>query len=307
MGERFYGVQALRFAAATAVVVTHAVDLAGTRLGLETVLAGGTLENFGAVGVDVFFVISGFIIATTTRGQTGAGAAGAFLWRRFRRVAPIYWLLSLPILIGMARGGTLSPEVAAATFLFWPFSGLEMTFPALGPGWTLCFEMLFYAGFGLAIAGGRRVAWGLVGAYAAMLAAGLVVAAPVLRFWGAPIILEFLLGVGIATVWRFAPRRLGLWAVGLAVLGFGLGLVFGYGGIDDVRALRSGVCPAPCWCSAWCGWSGRTGHRDGCRGRRPSWGMRPIRSIWSMCWSSGPWGGCSRAGWSPCRGMRWWG
>lgn len=250
MGERFYGVQALRFAAATAVVVTHAVDLAGTRLGLETVLAGGTLENFGAVGVDVFFVISGFIIATTTQGQTGVGAAGAFLWRRFRRVAPIYWLLSLPILIGMARGGTLSPDVAVATFLFWPFSGLEMTFPALGPGWTLCFEMLFYAGFGLAIAGGRRVGWGLVGTYAAMLAVGLVVAAPVLRLWGAPIILEFLLGVGIAWVWRLAPRRLGLWAVGLAVLGFGLGLAFGYGGIDNVRALNdpwNGLRRAAVW------------------------------------------------------------
>lgn len=245
MGERFYGVQALRFAAATAVVVTHAVDLAGTRLGLETALthgnlAGGTLENFGAVGVDVFFVISGFIIATTTQGQTGVGAAGAFLWRRFRRVAPIYWLLSLPILIGMARGGTLSPEVAAATFLFWPFSGLEMTFPALGPGWTLCFEMLFYAGFGLAVAvaGGRRVGWLLIGAYAAMLTVGLVVASPVLRFWGAPIILEFLLGVGIASVWRLAPRWAGPWAVGLALVGFGLSLVVGYAGIDDVRALN---------------------------------------------------------------------
>ena len=250
MGERFYGVQALRFVAATAVVVAHALDLAGTRLGLETALAGGTLEDFGAVGVDVFFVISGFIIATTTRGQTGVGAAGAFLWRRFRRVAPIYWLLSLPILIGMARGGTLSPEVAAATFLFWPFSGLEMTFPALGAGWTLCFEMLFYAGFGLAMAGGKRLGWGLVGAYAAMLAAGLVVAAPVLRFWGAPIILEFLLGVGIASVWRRTPRRLGLWAVGLALVGFGLTLVVGYGGIDDVRALNdpwNGLRRAAVW------------------------------------------------------------
>lgn len=238
MRERFHGVQALRFLAATAVVVTHAVDLAGTRLGLETALVGGTLENFGAVGVDVFFVISGFIIATTTRGQAGVRAAGDFLWRRFRRVAPIYWLLSLPILIGMARGGTLTPDVAAATFLFWPFSGLEMTFPALGPGWTLCFEMLFYAGFGLAMAGGKRVGWGLVAAYAAMMAAGLVVAAPVLRFWGAPIILEFLLGVGIASVWRAAPRPWGLWAVGLALVGFGLSLVVGYGGIDDVRALN---------------------------------------------------------------------
>lgn len=250
MGERFHGVQALRFLAATAVVVTHAVDLAGTRLELETALVGGTLENFGAVGVDVFFVISGFIIATTTRGQAGLAAAGDFLWRRFRRVAPIYWLLSLPILIGMARGGTLTPDVAAATFLFWPFSGLEMTFPALGPGWTLCFEMLFYAGFGLAMAGGRRVGWGLVAAYVAMLAAGLVVAAPVLRFWGAPIILEFLLGVWIASVWRAAPRGAGSWAVGLALVGFGLGLVVGYGGIDDVRALNdpwNGLRRAAVW------------------------------------------------------------
>lgn len=125
-----------------------------------------------------------------------------------------------------------------ATFLFWPFSGLEMTFPALGPGWTLCFEMLFYAAFGLAMAGGRRVGWGLIGLYAVLMTAGLIVAAPVLRFWGAPIIVEFLLGVGIASAWRMAPRRLGLWAVGLAVLGFGLGLVVGYGGIDDVRALN---------------------------------------------------------------------
>ena len=238
MGQRLYGVQALRFAAATAVVFAHALDLAGTRLGLETALAGGTLENFGAVGVDVFFVISGFIITTTTRGQAGAAAAGEFLWRRFRRVAPIYWLLSLPILIGMARGGTLSPEVAAATFLFWPFSGLEMTFPALGPGWTLCFEMLFYAAFGMAMAGGRRVGWGLIAAYGAMLAAGLIVAAPVLRFWGAPIVLEFLLGVGIASAWRRAPPWFGAWAIGLALVGFGLGLVVGYGGIDDVRALN---------------------------------------------------------------------
>lgn len=250
MGERFYGVQGLRFAAATAVVVTHAVDLAGTRLGLATVLAGGTLENFGAVGVDVFFVISGFIIATTTRGQGGVQAAGDFLWRRFRRVAPIYWLLSLPILIGMARGGTLSPDVAAATFLFWPFSRLEMTFPALGPGWTLCFEMLFYAGFGLAMAGGRKVGWGLIGVYAAMLIVGLMVAAPVLRFWGAPIILEFLLGVGIAQVWRMSPRWSGLVAIGLALAGFALTLVVGYGGIDDVRALNdpwNGLGRAAIW------------------------------------------------------------
>lgn len=184
MGARFDNIQVLRFVAATGVVVAHAVDLAGTRLGLDTVLAGGTLEDFGAAGVDLFFVISGFIIAVTTKGQAGIAAAGDFLWRRFRRVAPIYWLLSLPILVGMIRGGTLTGEVAVATFLFWPFSGLEMTFPALGPGWTLCFEMLFYAGFGLAMAGGGRTGWVLAGAVLAAVVAGLFVATPGLRFVG---------------------------------------------------------------------------------------------------------------------------
>nr|WP_314436860.1 acyltransferase [uncultured Brevundimonas sp.] len=238
MGGRFDNIQVLRFVAAGLVVATHAVDLAAGRLGLDTVLTGGTLENFGAVGVDIFFVISGFIIATTTRGQSGLASARDFLWRRFRRVAPIYWLLSLPILIGMARGGTLSPEVARATFLFWPFSGLSMTFPALGPGWTLCFEMLFYLGFGVAMVVGRKAGWALAAAYLGAMAAGLVVATPMLRFLGAPIVLEFLLGVGIALAWRQAPRRAGVWAVGLAMAGFGLTLVFGYGGIDDVRALN---------------------------------------------------------------------
>lgn len=250
MGGRYDNIQMLRFAAAELVVMAHAVDLAETRLGLETVLAGGRLENFGAVGVDVFFVISGFIIATTTRGQVGLAAAGNFLWRRFRRVAPIYWLLSLPILIGMARGGTLSPEVATATFLFWPFSGLSMTFPALGPGWSLCFEMLFYSAFGVAMIGGRRVGWGLVAAYLAMLAAGLVVASPVLRFLGAPIVLEFLLGVGVALMWRRLPRRAGVWTLGLALAGFGLGLAFGYGGIGGEAALNdpwTGLMRAAVW------------------------------------------------------------
>ncbi|GLK47302.1 acyltransferase [Brevundimonas intermedia] len=238
MGQRFDDIQVLRCVAATGVVVAHAVDLSAGRLGLGTVLAGGPWEDFGAAGVDLFFVISGFIIATTTRGQTGLRAAGAFLWRRFRRVAPIYWLLSLPILVGMARGGTLTADVVAATFLFWPFSGLEMTFPALGAGWTLCFEMLFYAGVGLAIAGGGRAGRALAGGAVVAVVVGLAVATPVLRFVGSPMVLEFLIGVGIARWGRGQPQAWGVVAVGLGLIGFGLSLGFGYGEIDGEAALN---------------------------------------------------------------------
>jgi exopolysaccharide production protein ExoZ len=92
--KRIDNLQVLRFAAATAVVYAHALDLAATRLGQDTLVpVGGVLHDIGGAGVDIFFVLSGFIIATTSMGEQGRAASGAFLWRRFKRVAPIYWLL----------------------------------------------------------------------------------------------------------------------------------------------------------------------------------------------------------------------
>jgi exopolysaccharide production protein ExoZ len=125
-----------------------------------------------------------------------------------------------------------------ATFLFWPFSGLEMTFPALGAGWTLCFEMLFYAGFGLAMAGGGRAGWGLAAGALVAVIVGLAVATPVLRFVGSPMVLEFLIGVGIARWGHGLRGHAASAAVVLGLVGFGLSLGFGYGEIDGEAALN---------------------------------------------------------------------
>ncbi|WAC59287.1 acyltransferase family protein [Brevundimonas sp. SL130] len=200
--------QVLRFGAAAAVVYSHAMDLAITRLGQTTLIpADSTLHHLGGAGVDIFFVLSGFIIATIARGQHGVAASGAFLWRRFKRVAPMYWLLSLPTLFSKAQEQALVPAQLIATFLFWPFSGLTISFPLLGPGWTLCFEMLFYVAFAAGIAFGGRFIWLLVAGYFAALVAGFLVEAPPLKFLGSPLILEFLLGIVIAKTWRGLPLR----------------------------------------------------------------------------------------------------
>jgi exopolysaccharide production protein ExoZ len=108
---------------------------------------------------------------------------------------------------------------AVATFLLWPATD-QMTAPALGVGWTLCFEMLFYASVALVLIE-RRWAFVILGAYG--IAFLLRPIGPIFQFLGNPIILEFLLGVAIS----FAPGwRPGIWGVPIgAILLIGAGLM----------------------------------------------------------------------------------
>ncbi|MEM7566091.1 MAG: acyltransferase family protein, partial [Pseudomonadota bacterium] len=88
---QIFGIHVLRGLAAFAVVVHHAsYELAG--LGIPTWLPEA---EAGAFGVDVFFVISGFVMVYASQGLFGRAAhAGPFLWRRIARVAPLYWLVT---------------------------------------------------------------------------------------------------------------------------------------------------------------------------------------------------------------------
>jgi exopolysaccharide production protein ExoZ len=110
---------------------------------------------FGTSGVDLFFVISGFIRVVTTSG-TGMGP-GEF-WRRASR--PLYWLLTLLMIAvalvapGLFKTLKVAPSTLVQSLLFIPhfsqsFPGV--VWPLLVPGWTLNFEMFFYAVFGLAL------------------------------------------------------------------------------------------------------------------------------------------------------------
>ncbi|HXV01696.1 MAG TPA: acyltransferase [Caulobacteraceae bacterium] len=150
--ERIISLQILRFFAAMAVVTLHVRNLVPMVAGASgSGVAFNALES-GAAGVDVFFVLSGLVIALTGPLAKPQPSGAVFFWRRWRRVAPLYFLLTIPVLVAAIRSGGLDPGRVAATFLFWPYAAARPAYPYLEPGWTLCFEMAFYASVALALA-----------------------------------------------------------------------------------------------------------------------------------------------------------
>lgn len=171
-------IQSLRWLAATLVIVCHAYDPA----------------RIGAFGVDIFFVISGFIITRAMPHKS----AGRFLRDRLLRIYPIYWICALPTALVAAFIGALTIPRTLTSITLWPvFDGFLQ--PYLVLGWTLSFEMLFYLAATLVLVN-RRLGWALAVAYPLAMLLAFRTGAPLFRFIGNPLVVEFLLGVAIANL-----------------------------------------------------------------------------------------------------------
>jgi peptidoglycan/LPS O-acetylase OafA/YrhL len=207
------GIQLLRVVAATAVVVSHVQWDLTKHLSLPAALP--VLLGLGNAGVDLFFVISGFVMVYSSESLFGrAGAFCKFLARRIARVVPLYWLgttvmLAYVLLRGFGPSDA-SLRLVLTSYLFVPYlrpSG-EMG-PLYGVGWTLNYEMFFYGLFALALIARRVVAVaGLVVLFAALslirtLSGGLQLQ---LSFWFNPLILEFVFGMLLAVVYSSGFR-----------------------------------------------------------------------------------------------------
>lgn len=215
-------IQYLRATAATMVVVYHVLNwMASAEAQSDFAVA------VWASGVDVFFVVSGFVMWTTTVGRSiGPGA----FWRaRIVRIVPLYWLaLAVYWVVLAAHGGLtdapgLSAVVKSATFV--PYLRPDTTFvaPFLTSGWTLTHEMIFYALFGAALTvADPRVRVAVIAAAIAGLVAGRFVLGgddPIVFRLTSPLALEFLAGVGLAIVReRFAAHRAAPILGGLAIV-----------------------------------------------------------------------------------------
>jgi len=133
-------IQFLRFVAAMLVVLYHGsahVRDSGIEQGAFFALA----EAIGFAGVDVFFVISGFIMAFTTHSAGGLGDGWAFARRRVARIYSGYWpfFLFALLLYSWIRPEHVGSSSLLRSAILWPANEL-----LIAVSWTLIFEMFFY-------------------------------------------------------------------------------------------------------------------------------------------------------------------
>lgn len=202
----YRSIQALRFVAALLVMAFH--------------LADGTFI-VGAVGIDIFFVISGFIMGTIGVGETPS----TFLAKRIIRVVPLYWAVTLFLsavsVLGVFSRITVDPPSLAKSLLFVPyFEAGGGLWPIVPVGWTLNVEMLFYAIFAAGLVLGTPIRF--AAATLALLALAGAVFQPadaILRQWTTPLLLEFAAGLALATWVRPSGAGRGLAMLGIGVIG----------------------------------------------------------------------------------------
>jgi peptidoglycan/LPS O-acetylase OafA/YrhL len=212
----------LRAIAALAVVLHHTLEQSN---GAKTAFSPDWLTTFGASGIDVFFVISGFIMLYTSfRPGHAPILPGAFLFRRATRIYPLYWVCCLVMLVIMGAGfmhhNRLTPSEIALSLVLLPSAKL-----IIGVSWTLTYEAYFYIVFAVTLlfrsvlvsAIGTTVLIAIVG-----LAGGTLGKGALQDFFANPIPCEFALGLWIAVAFTRSVAAGRRWAVPapLGVLSF---------------------------------------------------------------------------------------
>lgn len=241
---RFLSIQVLRAVAALGVIYQHIQYDFQVKFGIA-----GFPPRLGVtdLGVDLFFVISGFIMVyTSERLFAQPGGWKIFITRRLIRIVPIYWATSLAALAYILlrqRGSDMEPlsqfvRWIAASFMFLPYPRTSGdVVPLNGVGWTLNYEMYFYAIFALAIALPRRLAVAAISLlFAAIALAGLLLA-PLpnpLAFWADTIILEFVFGMLIALALREGLRLPSWLGWGCVIAGLAAYVWVGRYGLGDM-------------------------------------------------------------------------
>ena len=259
-------VQGLRAVAVLLVVWTHSIVAAqyhsSPRQG-----AFFHLRSFGACGLDIFFVISGFIVSLVASRAVARNqpSAGTFLARRFTRIYPLYWILTAVVVLEaqLGRHPILWHQVPWLSTLFLlPGWHCPVQPLILSLGWSLLFEIYFY----LALAGWMRISprhliRNTVAFLAVMVALGAVagIRHPLAVIWTNPISLEFLFGCLIAqVVTRLAAsaagnrsgfplraarraRTIGPWLAALGTIALAATIFTGYGNASEASAILAGL------------------------------------------------------------------
>ncbi len=215
--------QILRAIAALMVYVFH--------YGAGLVSAGALTANpfeIGAFGVDIFFVVSGFIICLASERET---SPVRFWIKRVCRVVPVYWALTLCVfLIAMVAPGLLGRTVADPVHLlkslaFIPYARVDGSVqPLLFLGWTLNYEIFFYLIFAFCLNAGKLKIPLCMAIMVALVVAGAVFdpSSVLGQFYTSGVILNFVWGCLAYLAWRALGERARsfawVWVLGAGLL-----------------------------------------------------------------------------------------
>lgn len=213
----FRGIEALRLIAALLVVTMHSQYYVQERLD-PTI----PVWDIGSLGVQIFFVISGFVmIVSTAKIQGTRGGWWKFGLRRIIRIVPLYWaattakLLALITVPSVVLHASLDPQATLLSYVFLPSRNIDGDVqPLLAVGWTLNLEMAFYAIFALALALRISPFW-FSSAMLVIVAVASTLrpeAWPTWAFYFNPIVLYFLVGMIIG---RWVQNRSKIGLIGL--------------------------------------------------------------------------------------------
>ena len=228
--NRLKSIQVLRGLAALIVVLFHSYQT----IQLYHWKSSGSVTHWGEMGVDIFFVISGFVMIATTHNK-GAGfkACKAFIRDRLIRIVPLYWiittmmalvLLFIPSAFNQMK---FDPIHVLTSYLFIPSTNSEgvASPPIVIVGWTLIYEMWFYLIFAFLIYFTRRyilllvaIIFGYLSLLSLLKSGNLY-----LQVYTSPTMLEFVFGCGIGTLYfqntAFSKKiSIGLIVIGLTLL-----------------------------------------------------------------------------------------
>ncbi|NCO03311.1 MAG: acyltransferase [Alphaproteobacteria bacterium] len=198
-------IQVMRGFAAVLIVIYHALKETVSLYGL-TNFSAGQLEPL-IYGIDLFFVISGFIMIYTSPAEFNASAAKTFMLKRIARIVPLYWffitLLVIAYFILPQQLDYLGFNIndVVKTYLFIPYyNGDGILMPFYKVGWTLNYEMYFYALFAFFMLIPKRffmIALTIALLVPVFFMRGSAEQNEIIHFISAPIVLNFLSGIWI--------------------------------------------------------------------------------------------------------------
>ncbi len=203
--RRIISIQVCRGLAALLVVLAHIHGIEKNHFASDHL----HLFGYGDIGVDIFFVISGIVIASVTAGRFGSPRnAATFLYHRLGRIFPIFWIFTTLTLLA----NRIAPPTAIHTHprsfgLVTSYFLIPSRLPMLlFQGWTLSFELYFYLVVTLLLLFPGRIApwllalWGIA-IVAIKIHIGLS-PSPIVQLLTNPAILEFLAGCVLFQIFR---------------------------------------------------------------------------------------------------------